>query len=739
MLTLVRLVCSVVLLQAALPLAAQVVQGTAFTYQGELRQNNVPVTASADMVFTLYDAVAAGNVIGAPIALTAQNGDPVQVVDGLFTVSLDFGAPAFLTMVDDARWLAVTVNGNSLSPRTKIENAPYALTSQLAYDVLAGSIGSTQINATQVQQRVSGSCASGSSISVIDQNGTVSCQAAGSGTITGVSSANGSGLSGGGTSGSVTLGTDLTVLQKRITGTCATGSAVSAVNGDGTVVCQSAGTAFTLPYSATQANAGPLFNIANTDTSSASTALQGTSNSTAANVSAVEGIISSTSPGLYSAGVRGVNNSTTGNGIGVYGTTAGSGAGVNGASASGPGVFGASTSSFGVQGNSASSYSGFFSSRSSSNMADTLHVDTTNTFATGIVSAAVNQGVLGTANNNSGLGVQGSAFHGVVGQAPVSAVGGFGVGGFSYETTTSNPSGNLNGNPAGVYGSAAAPSGIGVYGVATDTTGGGGVPPTSNYGIVGIADGPGGVGVYGSAANSIGVFAVGGIGLVANGTQNAAQFSGNVQINAYQPNSDIELTVESANLSNPNADIELLPARSSLTPFGFDISVGGASPSNLTFGIYQTPDGTSFNQFLGLDASGNLSIAGGTATKPGGGSWSAPSDARLKRDIQPLNHMLDRLLQLRGVTFEYKQPDNSLHPPGRHTGFIAQEVRQVFPDWVGQTPDGYLTVGPKGFEAMTVEALRELRSEKDAEIAELRTRLDALARQVNQLSQGLQP
>jgi hypothetical protein len=95
--------------------------------------------------------------------------------------------------------------------------------------------------------------------------------------------------------------------------------------------------------------------------------------------------------------------------------------------------------------------------------------------------------------------------------------------------------------------------------------------------------------------------------------------------------------------------------------------------------------------------------------------------------------MLDKLLQLRGVTFEFKQPDNGLHPAGRHTGFIAQEVQQVFPEWVGQTSDGYLSVGPTGFEAMTVEALRELRAEKDDEIAELHAKLDALSARLDRM------
>lgn len=48
----------------------------------------------------------------------------------------------------------------------------------------------------------------------------------------------GSGLTGGGTSGAVTLSADPSYLQRRITGSCSVGSWVRAVNADGTVTCE---------------------------------------------------------------------------------------------------------------------------------------------------------------------------------------------------------------------------------------------------------------------------------------------------------------------------------------------------------------------------------------------------------------------------------------------------------------------------------------------------------------------
>lgn len=137
-----------------------------------------------------------------------------------------------------------------------------------------------------------------------------------------------------------------------------------------------------------------------------------------------------------------------------------------------------------------------------------------------------------------------------------------------------------------------------------------------------------------------------------------------------------------------------------------------------------------------IDASGNVGIGtttpvftlevNGSAGKPGGGSWSVASDVRLKKKIHPLAGALDKLLALRGVSFEYINPEKIHELSGERMGLIAQEVEKVFPDWVETGPDGYKRVTVRGLESLVVEALRQLRSEKDAEIQELKQRLETL-------------
>ncbi|HEY6179128.1 MAG TPA: hypothetical protein VIX73_31960, partial [Kofleriaceae bacterium] len=91
---------------------------------------------------------------------------------------------------------------------------------------------------TAIQRRVTGSCPAGQYIRVIAVDGTVTCQADASNTgdITGVAA--GTGLTGGGTTGDVSLAVDTTAIQRRVTGSCPAGQYIRVIAADGTVTCQ---------------------------------------------------------------------------------------------------------------------------------------------------------------------------------------------------------------------------------------------------------------------------------------------------------------------------------------------------------------------------------------------------------------------------------------------------------------------------------------------------------------------
>ncbi|MGR9052233.1 MAG: tail fiber domain-containing protein [Gammaproteobacteria bacterium] len=114
------------------------------------------------------------------------------------------------------------------------------------------------------------------------------------------------------------------------------------------------------------------------------------------------------------------------------------------------------------------------------------------------------------------------------------------------------------------------------------------------------------------------------------------------------------------------------------------------------------------NDFTGGVETGGNFIVRGFAYKPGGGSWLSVSDETLKKNIEPLQGALEKLLALRGVNFEWKDPEQQGGAGGAQIGMIAQEVEQVFPQWVVTGPDGYKAIGTQGFEALVVEAFRNL-------------------------------
>jgi hypothetical protein len=130
-------------LTGAAPGFAAFGQGTAFTYQGRLNDGANPATGIYDLRFTIYDSTnLPGVVIAGPLTNSAT-----AVSNGLFTVTLDFGAGVFN---GSARWLDIGARSNgtggftTLLPRQPLTPAPYAINSGTAGN-LAGVIANNSV------------------------------------------------------------------------------------------------------------------------------------------------------------------------------------------------------------------------------------------------------------------------------------------------------------------------------------------------------------------------------------------------------------------------------------------------------------------------------------------------------------------------------------------------------------------------------------------------------------------
>lgn len=107
-----------------LQLSTLFAQGTAFTYQGQLKDGPGPANGSYDLTFSLFGVSSGGSAVGGPVIHLAT-----PVTDGLFTVSLDFGTGKFTGL---ARWLEIGARTNgsgsfaTLTPRQPLTPTPYA-------------------------------------------------------------------------------------------------------------------------------------------------------------------------------------------------------------------------------------------------------------------------------------------------------------------------------------------------------------------------------------------------------------------------------------------------------------------------------------------------------------------------------------------------------------------------------------------------------------------------------------
>ncbi|MDA8793207.1 tail fiber domain-containing protein [Bacteriovoracaceae bacterium] len=134
----------------------------------------------------------------------------------------------------------------------------------------------------------------------------------------------------------------------------------------------------------------------------------------------------------------------------------------------------------------------------------------------------------------------------------------------------------------------------------------------------------------------------------------------------------------------------------------------GESGGNLVAG-FRADDArfyVSFNNESAGTGAGDLEI---DVTGEVDGAINETSDRRLKTKIFPLESMLYRVLKLNPVEFKFKK--NNVN----HYGFIAQEMRKVFPRLVSEGPgrenksETLLGIGYSGLVAPLVKSLFELK------------------------------
>ena len=124
-------------------------------------------------------------------------------------------------------------------------------------------------------------------------------------------------------------------------------------------------------------------------------------------------------------------------------------------------------------------------------------------------------------------------------------------------------------------------------------------------------------------------------------------------------------------------------------------------------------------------------VVNGQAAKPGGGSWSTWSDARLKTIHSTYERGLDEIIKLSPVTYNYAEGNPlGLEDNAEYTGLVAQEVQRVFPEAVSQGTDGFLKLNMDPVNMALINSVKQLKQEND----DLRARLEKLEKAIRQLA-----
>ena len=115
------------------------------------------------------------------------------------------------------------------------------------------------------------------------------------------------------------------------------------------------------------------------------------------------------------------------------------------------------------------------------------------------------------------------------------------------------------------------------------------------------------------------------------------------------------------------------------------------------------------SHYLGIGTTGpseRLHVSGNILAT---GNIIANSDISLKDNITPIPNALDKVLQIRGVTYNR----NDIEDNPKHVGVIAQEVEKVLPEVVSQGEDGIKSVAYGNMVSLLIEAIKEQQEQID--------------------------
>jgi hypothetical protein len=181
-----------------------------------------------------------------------------------------------------------------------------------------------------------------------------------------------------------------------------------------------------------------------------------------------------------------------------------------------------------------------------------------------------------------------------------------------------------------------------------------------------------------------------------NGTILTLHYTGSTAVPVNKQDHDIQLV----------SNISISGIENRIVKFGSGGSLAGQAgfitdtAGNVGINIDESTD---LPLTYNLEVSGSIRASQGVLTN---------SDERLKDNIETIDGGLERVQELRGVSFNWtNQEDKTL-------GFIAQEIKEVLPEVVKEDNKGFYQVDYSAVVPVLVEAIKDLK----AEIEELKNK-----------------